>query len=80
MDSFNCSVCGKEDEMSNFNKIALNKKSNFKICLACLSISDPKDGYEQAKQLIKSYKKFVEQYSNLKESKEILDSLFIKIE
>ena len=79
--SCNCIVCAGEFDCSELQSVALSKINitRFKICQACLDMSDPADDYYQAKDIINSYMKFAEAKIMFLEAKEILYSIDVKI-
>ena len=72
--SCNSIVCAEEFDCSELQSVALSKinVTRFKICLACLNISDPADDYRQARDIVNSYLKFSEAKHLFSEAKEIL--------
>ncbi len=56
----NCMVCSEEFHVNDLKSVVLSNKtiSKFKICQACLKISDPKNDYLEVKKIVDSYLKF----------------------
>ncbi len=63
----NCIICAQEfnpnDSLSE--KLSDINFTNFKICLACLEISDPTNDYSEVRDIVNTYLK----YSSSKEDK-----------
>jgi len=77
MENCNCIVCAGEFEPDKTSSTILSKINitRFKICNACLEISDPENDYEQAKGIVDSYLKMSEAKHLYAEVKEILTSI-----
>ena len=73
----NCIVCAEEFDCSELQSVILSEinATKFKICNACLEMSDPADDYKQAREIVDSYLKFSEAKHFLVEAKEILNSI-----
>lgn len=73
--SCNCIVCAKEFDPDELQSVALSKinVTRFKICQACLDMSDPEDDYRQAREIVNSYLKFSEARTLFAEAKDLLD-------
>ena len=74
--SCNCIVCAKEFDVDELQSVVLSKIniSKFKICQACLDISDPANDYLQARDIVNSYLKISEARTLFTEAQDILDS------
>ena len=55
--SCNCIVCAKEFSPEETNSIVMSKinYTQFKICEACINMSDPADDYAEAYSIVNSY-------------------------
>lgn len=78
--SYNCIVCAQEftdEDTDKLQSVALSNinVTKFKICQACLDMSDPSDDYQQARSIVNSYLKTAEAKHFFKAAKEILKSL-----
>lgn len=78
--SYNCIVCAEEfadEDTKQLHSVALSgiNITKFKICQACLNISDPADDYREARSIVNSYLKTAEAKKYFEEAKEILKSL-----
>lgn len=57
--SDNCVVCSEEFLLNEFNSLISTK--SYKVCQACLNVSDPANDYEQVRIIIRGYLKFSQQ-------------------
>lgn len=75
--SYNCIVCAQEFNDEELKSVVLSNinESKFKICQACLDMSDPADDYHQARNIVNSYLKITEAKNYFKEAKSILKSI-----
>lgn len=76
IESCNCIVCAEEfnpDELENIVLSTINT-TNFKICQACLEISDPADDYRQAREIVNDYLRLSQAKHFFLEAQDILDS------
>jgi hypothetical protein len=73
----NCFACAREFDTNDLQSLALSKinATRFKICQACLDISDPSEDYRQVREIISSYLWFSEAKGLLKEASDILDDI-----
>ncbi len=76
-ESCNCIICAQEFDAEGLHSVALSKinVTNFKVCEACLNISDPAEDYRQVRDIVNSYLKFAEARSLFGEVKSILGSV-----
>lgn len=76
--SCNCIVCAKEFDSEELQSVALSKinVTRFKICQACLDMSNPEDDYREAREIVYSYTKYSEAKTLFSEASDILDDLF----
>jgi len=74
--SCNCIVCAQEFDPDELQSVALSSVNvtRFKICQACLEMSDPADDYREARRIVNSYLNFTEAKHLFGEVKDILDS------
>lgn len=74
--SCNCIVCAEEFDSDELQSIALSKinVTRFKICQACLDMSDPTEDYLEARNIVNSYLKISEAKHYFSEVKDILAS------
>jgi hypothetical protein len=74
--SCNCIICAREFSEDELQGVALSKinVTRFKICQACLDMSDPEDDYRQAREIVNSYLKFTEAKHLFVEANDILKS------
>lgn len=74
--SCNCIVCAQEFDPDEMQGVALSKinVTNFKVCQACLDISDPEGDYRQVREIVNSYQKFSEAKTLFGEVEDILNS------
>ena len=74
--SCNCIVCAQEFDPDELQSIVLSKinVTNFKVCQACLDISNPEGDYNEVRNIVDSYLKFAEAMHLFVEVKDILDS------
>lgn len=74
--SCNCIVCAEEFDSEELQSVAMSKinTSKFKICQACLDMSDPAEDYAEARKIIESYLQISEAKLCFGEVKEILKS------
>lgn len=78
--SYNCIVCANEfsdEDTDKLQSVVLSAINNtkFKICQACLDMSDPHDDYREARSIVNSYLKNAEAKHYFEEVKNIIDSL-----
>lgn len=76
--SYNCIICAQEfDDTDKLHAIALSdiNITKFKICQACLNISDPADDYYEVRNIVNSYLKITEAKHYFEEAKEIIESI-----
>ena len=73
----NCIVCAQEFNIDELRSIALSKINitRFKICQACLDISEPENDYLQVRNIILSYLKSSEAKLAFSEVQDILGSI-----
>lgn len=73
----NCIVCAGEFDPEELQSVALSKinVTRFKICQACLDMSDPAEDYRQAREIVSSYLWFAEARSLFKEASDILETV-----
>lgn len=73
----NCIVCANEFNPDELHNVALSEINitSFKICEACLNMSDPANDYREVRDLVDSYKKFAEAKHLFLEVKDILNSV-----
>ena len=74
MANCNCIVCAAEFEPENSSSTILSNinVTSFKICNACLDLSDPENDYEQARNIVNSYLRMSEAKHCFAEAKELL--------
>jgi hypothetical protein len=74
--SCNCIVCATEFNANELHSVALSKINitSFKVCQACLDLSDPAEDYRQVRDIVYSYLKFAQAKDLFGEVKDILDS------
>ena len=72
--SCNCIICSKEFDATELHSLALYKinTTNFKVCQACLDISDPEGDYKQVREIVDSYLNFANAKRDLIEAKIIV--------
>lgn len=72
--SCNCIVCAQEFNPDELQSVALSKinVTRFKICQACLDMSDPAEDYRQVRDIVGSYLWFAETRSLFKEASDIV--------
>jgi hypothetical protein len=70
----NCIVCAGEFNPEELQSVALSKinVTRFKICQACLDMSDPAEDYREARAIVSSYLWFAETRSLFKEASSIV--------
>lgn len=78
--SCNCIVCAQEFNPDELHSVALSKinATRFKICQACLDISDPAEDYRQARDIVNSYLWMAEARELFKSASDILDDVNFK--
>jgi hypothetical protein len=56
----NCIICAEEFDPNELHNVALSKinVTKFKICEACLELSDPSDDYLTARKIVNDYLNF----------------------
>lgn len=74
--SCNCIICAQEFDSSELHSVALSKINitNFKVCAACLELSDPAEDYRQVRDIVYSYLKFAQAKNLFGEVQDILIS------
>jgi len=74
--SCNCIICASEFNPEDTSSVALAKINitNFKVCEACLEVSDPAEDYRQVRDIVWDYLKLSQAKSLFKEAQDILDS------
>jgi len=72
----NCIICANEFDSEEMHTIALAKVNitNFKVCQACLDLSDPAEDYRQVRDIVYNYLKFAQAKSFFQEAQDILKS------
>lgn len=75
--SCNCIVCANEFNPDELQNVALSKVNitSFKICEACLNMSDPAEDYREAREIVYSYLKFTETKLIFSEVQDIINSV-----
>jgi hypothetical protein len=75
--SCNCIVCANEFNPDELHNVALSKINitSFKICEACLNMSDPSEDYREAREIVYSYLKFAKAKHIFSEVQDIINSV-----
>jgi hypothetical protein len=55
--SHNCIICAQEFNPDDLHNVKLSEinVTRYKICEACLNLSDPDDDYQSAKDIVNTY-------------------------
>jgi hypothetical protein len=72
--NYNCIVCAEEFDLEELQSVGSINSSSFKICQACVDMSDPADDYYQVREIINSYLRKSEAKTLFTEVKNILSS------
>jgi hypothetical protein len=73
----NCIICAREFNPEELQSVALSKinVTRFKICQACLDMSDPAEDYRQARDIVGSYLWFAEARTMFKEASDLVNDI-----
>jgi hypothetical protein len=77
VDACNCIICAGEFNPEELRSVALSKinRTRFKICQACLDMSDPAEDYRQARDVVNSYLWFAEARTLFKEASDLVNDI-----
>lgn len=77
MTQTNCIACACEINAGELQSLTLSKINitHFKVCQACLDLSDPTEDYRQVREIISSYVLAGQAKGLLKEASDILEEI-----
>lgn len=77
MSNYNCIVCSKEfDPLAECDEVSTEiNQTQFKVCMNCISLSDPVEGYAEVKKIISWYKN-ESIFKKIKKDKNALQDMF----
>lgn len=57
--NYNCMICAQECDINQLHYVKMSSiiLNKFKICASCLNLSDPKNDYQEVKDIVDAYSK-----------------------
>lgn len=76
MSAYNCCVCSGEFNLDDLQSQASSiiNQTRFKICQACIDVSDPTQDYDQVRKIVSQYLWSAEATDQFNQANQILDN------